>query len=114
MTLTGSITPAGALTRLTGKTAAGAVTPSSTITKVIGKGLGGLIAPVGSLVKFIARLFGGLVTPSGTATVTNQAPQPTILAVMGQLGTAAETGILGPSLTVRAAFASTLTVTTRL
>jgi len=65
LSVSGSITPAGALVKQDSKTLSGAVTPAGTATKQANKGASGSVAPSGSVVRSFASALAGALTPSG-------------------------------------------------
>lgn len=64
--VSGGVTPAGALTKRTGKALAGSNTPAGALVKRSSKVLSGGVTPSGSLLKRIAKALSGGLTPSGT------------------------------------------------
>jgi hypothetical protein len=62
ITLTGSITPSGILSKLPKKSLTGDVTPTGALTKLTKKGLVGVFTPSGSIAKKSAAAFSGAVT----------------------------------------------------
>lgn len=64
-TLTGGVTPAGALVKRDNKLASGAVTPAGALRKQASKLAAGVVTPAGALRKTAAKLVSGAVTPAG-------------------------------------------------
>lgn len=62
----GTITPAGSLTKQVGKLLGGTITPTGSLSKLASKLFSGTITPVGALTKQVAKLFSGLITPTGS------------------------------------------------
>lgn len=65
LSVSGSITPAGALVKQDGKALSGAVTPAGAATKQANKSASGSVAPSGSVVRSFASALAGAITPSG-------------------------------------------------
>jgi hypothetical protein len=74
--VSGTVTPAGAVTRQTGKVAAGAVTPAGSLVRLVAKTVAGTVTPAGALatIKAVLRSFTGTVTPAGAAVRQVQKP----------------------------------------
>lgn len=66
ITPSGTITPAGALTRRAGKTLTGTVAPAGTVARRAAKLLAGALAPAGTIAKAAGKTLAGTVTPAGT------------------------------------------------
>lgn len=66
ISLSGAVTPAGALARQTGKPLAGSTTPTGAALRQTLKTLAGSTSPVGALTRNVAKAFAGAVTPTGT------------------------------------------------
>lgn len=66
LSLSGSITPAGALSRRTRKALAGATSPAGALLRAARKSLSGAVSPVGSLRKNVGKRVGGAIAPTGT------------------------------------------------
>lgn len=64
--VSGSVTPTGALTKQTSKSFAGAFTPTGAITRMTGKALGGTLTPTGAISRDISKLLVGSTTPTST------------------------------------------------
>lgn len=64
--LSGAVTPSGALARKTKKPVAGAVTPSGALARKANKTLAGSVSPSGALTRKPRKVFAGTATPSGT------------------------------------------------
>lgn len=87
--LAGSLTPSGALLKLTRRTVAGSLTAAATLSRVTRKGLSGAIATVGSLARKTSRRITGAITAAGslaTAAVTRQTLSGAITAVGSLIG----------------------------
>lgn len=70
ITPSGTITPAGALTRRTGKTLAGSLAPAGTVTRRATKALAGALTPAGTIAKTAGKLLAGQITPAGALTLS--------------------------------------------
>jgi hypothetical protein len=70
--LDGSITPSGAISKMTMKALAGASTLSGAITKLTMKGLGGEMTVTGALSRLTAKAFAGAITATGTVATSYQ------------------------------------------
>jgi hypothetical protein len=104
--LTGSTTPTGTALRQTLKSLAGATTPTGALTRNVIKALAGTVAPSGTLVRQPGKALTGAVTPTGAVsrlvgktlggTVT---PSGALLKVLGRLlgGSIAPAGTLSTS-----------------
>ena len=66
ISLAGSVTPAGALARQTGKPVAGSTTPTGATLRQTLKVLAGATTPAGTLTRAAAKALAGAVTPTGT------------------------------------------------
>lgn len=66
ISLSGAVTPAGALVRQTGKPLAGSTTPTGTALRQTLKTLAGSTVPAGALTRTVVKALAGAVTPSGT------------------------------------------------
>jgi hypothetical protein len=69
-TVSGSSTATGDVTKQTGKAVGGSATLSGAITRAISKGVAGSITGTGSLVKSTLRAFAGSITPTGNSSTT--------------------------------------------
>lgn len=67
-TVSGAITPTGALLKTTTKKPAGSITPTGSVTKRLTKALAGAITPTGALVKRALKILSGSVGSSGALT----------------------------------------------
>lgn len=71
--VSGGITPTGALLKQTSKAFAGSVTPSGVLIKQASKILTGSITPTGALIKQTSKILTGGITPSGTLAAAKMA-----------------------------------------
>jgi hypothetical protein len=98
--LAGTVTPAGALAKLIAKPLAGTVTPAGALAKQANKALAGSMASSGALTKAVSKALAGTVTPTGAlAKLVNK-----VFA-----GTVTPAGVLTTIKVVLRSFAGTLT-----
>jgi hypothetical protein len=76
----GTVTPAGAPQKQTGKALAGSAAPAGAVVKSLARALAGSAAPAGAAVKSLARALAGAVSPAGA--VTKLLSMPTAGAVV--------------------------------
>jgi len=66
----GTLTPAGALLRMTDKTFAGSITPAGALVRQGQKPVAGTVTPAGILLKKAIKSFAGAITPTGALSTT--------------------------------------------
>lgn len=104
--LAGSTTPTGAMLRQTIKTLAGATGPAGALTRSITKALAGAVTPTGTLVRQPGKALTGAVTPTGAVSrlvgktlAGTVSPAGVVLKVLGRLlgGSISPAGALATS-----------------
>lgn len=67
-TVAGSTTPSGSLRKATTRTLAGSTTPTGAMTRSIARQLTGAVTPTGLILRALSRVLGGSTTPTGAVT----------------------------------------------
>ena len=88
-TAAGSMTPSGAVVRITTKKVAGTLTPAGTIVRSTIKKVAGVLTPAGALIKTTAKKVAGALTPTGAL-----ATQKLTIYLQAIAGTLTPTGAL--------------------